>query len=69
MVCYGMYLLFLLYRLLCLRDPNGSSHWKGDWSYKSPKWTKEMQKMLTPGEGGIFWISLDDLCNYFTAVS
>ena len=28
-----------------------------------------MRKMLTPAEGGVFWISLDDLCNYFTAVS
>ncbi|KAI6658518.1 hypothetical protein LOD99_15318 [Oopsacas minuta] len=56
-------------RLLCLRDPNGTTRWKGDWSNKSPKWTKEMRKHLIPGgQEGIFWISLDDICNYFTSI-
>ena len=54
---------------MCLRDPNGFTKWKGDWSNDSKKWTKETRKALTPGGDGIFWINLDDICNYFTVVS
>jgi len=33
-------------RLIQLRDPRGSSCWKGDWSANSPKWTSRIKGML-----------------------
>jgi hypothetical protein len=54
--------------LLKLRNPPGShEEWKGDWSDKSPLWTRRLKKKLgwTDANDNTFWISFDDFCNIF----
>ena len=54
--------------LLKLRNPPGNhEEWKGDWSDKSPLWTKRLKKKLswTDEDDNTFWMSFDDFCNVF----
>lgn len=56
------------YCLLKLRNPPGShEEWKGDWSDKSPLWTRRLKKKLgwTDADDNTFWMSFDDFCNIF----
>ncbi|EAX95710.1 Clan CA, family C2, calpain-like cysteine peptidase [Trichomonas vaginalis G3] len=59
------------FQLLQLRNPWGDSEWNGDWSDKSPLWTKhpDIAKQLghTDVDDGMFWITFKDFCaNYST---
>lgn len=66
-------------RLLRLRNPWGRKEWTGDWSDKSPLWTKRMKVKLdfVDAEDGTFWMSFEDftaqfddiyVCRFFDAV-
>eukprot|EP00118_Oscarella_pearsei_P021924 m.249668 g.249668 ORF g.249668 m.249668 type:complete len:660 (+) comp40307_c0_seq10:668-2647(+) len=57
-------------RLIRLRNPWGSHSWRGDWSDKSPLWTKSLRSELQVyGAGeGVFWIALRDLMRYFNRI-
>jgi hypothetical protein len=60
------------HKLLQLRNPWGSTEWKGEWSDSDTKsWTQRMKTALNynpekeDSDDGLFWISFDDfLCNY-----
>lgn len=45
-------------RIIKLRNPWGKTEWKGDWSDKSDKWTKELREDLKADDAddGIFWM-------------
>jgi hypothetical protein len=53
--------------LVKLRDNLNKSHWTGDFSAKSPKWTPENMKEVgaNPGEEKVFWMSIEDFLKYF----
>ena len=56
------------HRLLKLRNPPGDhDEWKGDWSDKSPLWTKKLKKKLghSDADDNTFFMSFDDFCNVF----
>ena len=56
------------YKLLKLRNPPGDhDEWKGDWSDRSPLWTKRLKRKLgwTDADDNTFWMSFDDFCNVF----
>merc|ERR1719506_1029834 len=50
-------------RLLQVRNPWGSTEWKGKWSDgDTVSWTQRMQKKLAfeKADNGTFWMSLED---------
>ena len=50
------------HQILQLRNPWGVFEWTGDWSDKSPLWTKDLIKKLDPqlnSGQGTFWISMN----------
>ena len=57
--------------LVKLRNPWGKGEWKGDWSDKSPKWTKDLIKQfnVTDEDNGMFYMSYEDLRKHFVAVT
>jgi len=59
-------------RLCKLRNPWGRLEWRGDWSDASPLWTAELRASLdggrTSGDDGTFWMSFDDLLDYFRTI-
>merc|ERR1719253_75874 len=69
-----------LVRLIKLRNPWGERAprtWKGDWGKDSDKWTPALQLQLgvvnrsgvkMEDDMGIFWMSFEDFCQYFSAV-
>lgn len=55
-----------------MKNPWGSKAWKGDWSFKSKKWTFSLrQKMnyVMDSEDGTFFISLPDFIKYFDHIN
>ncbi|XP_055840990.1 calpain-D isoform X1 [Episyrphus balteatus] len=58
------------HRLLKLRNPWGHYSWRGDWSDDSDVWTDELREILMPhgASEGVFWISFEDLLNYFDCI-
>jgi hypothetical protein len=63
------------YQLIKLRNPpdygEGTPEWQGDWSDKSPLWTKKMRKklgMVADEADNQFWMSFDDFCIIFRCV-
>ena len=64
------------HRIVQLRNPWGAEcefEWKGDWSDDSDLWTDDLKKQagfdnLAEGNEGIFWMSLNDLCKYFSRI-
>lgn len=70
-------------QLICLRDPFGKiSEWNGDWSANNERWDDEQNRRkcysnifehneeFDPQAGdGIFWMSFDDFCQYFTLIT
>ena len=59
-------------RLVQLRNPWGKGEWKGDWSGKSDKWTRnlieQMPSFAERNQKGTFWIELEDLVKGFAEV-
>lgn len=56
------------HRLLKLRNPPGNhEEWKGDWSDKSPLWSKKLKKKLghSDADDNTFFMDFDDFCNVF----
>jgi hypothetical protein len=56
------------HRLIKLRNPPGDhEEWKGDWSDKSPLWSRKLKKKLghSDADDNTFFISFDDFCNVF----
>ncbi len=53
-----------------IRNPWGRTDWCGDWSDKSPLWTKEMKEALHfhKSEDGTFWMIEKDFFRYFTTI-
>lgn len=53
-----------------LRNPWGKFEWQGDWSDESDLWTEELREELgfTNEDDGLFWMSLDDMAQYFGRV-
>jgi calpain-15 len=60
------------FKLLKLRNPWGHKEWKGKWSNKWPDWPPDL-KMQIAGvykkDDGCFWISFEDVLNYFYDVT
>ncbi|XP_037943843.1 calpain-D isoform X2 [Teleopsis dalmanni] len=58
------------HRLLKLRNPWGHFSWRGDWSDDSDLWTNELREILMPhgASEGVFWISFEDVLNYFDCI-
>lgn len=57
-------------RLIRLRNPWGRYSWTGAWSDGSSLWTPELRSQLMAhgAEEGVFWISLEDMMEYFDVV-
>ncbi len=56
------------HRLIKLRNPPGDhDEWKGDWSDKSPLWSRKLKKKLghTDQKDNTFFMAFDDFCNVF----
>jgi hypothetical protein len=46
-----------------------AGEWKGDWSFLSSRWTPLLRRQLGVVEGtGVFFMSFEDFCDYFTQV-
>jgi len=58
------------HQLLRLRNPWGRKEWTGDWSDKSPLWTRRMKAKLnhTDADDGAFWMSMQDFAIHFDEV-
>lgn len=58
--------------MLKIRNPWGRKGWKGDWSFSSPLWTKELKQkvdyMVDPSDG-TFFVSLADFVIYFDFIN
>jgi calpain-15 len=58
--------------LLKVRNPWGRKEWKGDWSYYSSAWTKELKERLdynlNPHDGS-FYMSYENFMMYFDFVN
>ncbi|CAI2386075.1 unnamed protein product [Moneuplotes crassus] len=71
------------FKLIQLRNPWGSTEWKGDWSDTDKKhWTKKRLKVAnsrqkaqnrnplgSDEDDGAFWMSIDDFINNYSSVS
>lgn len=59
-------------RLVQLRNPWGTFSWKGNWSDNSKTWTPDLKRVVQESvdrnNEGIFWISLDDILQYFDRI-
>jgi hypothetical protein len=57
-------------QLIHVRNPWGRKEWTGDWSDKSPLWTRRMKSKLnfTEREDGAFWMNWTDFCTHFDEV-
>ena len=56
------------HQLLKLRNPPGDhDEWQGDWSDKSPLWTRRLKAKLgwVDEDDNTFWMAFDDFCNVF----
>jgi len=56
------------HRLIKLRNPPGDhNEWRGDWSDKSPLWSKRLKHKVDHKDAhdNTFFISFDDFCNVF----
>jgi calpain-15 len=56
-------------RLVKLRNPWGSSEWKGSWSDTDPQWTDALRKQLqmtSNPDDGVFCMTYNDFCKYFS---
>ena len=59
------------HRLLKLRNPPGDhEEWKGDWSDKSPLWSRRLKGKLghTDADDNTFFMSFDDFVNVFRSL-
>jgi len=59
-------------KLLNIRNPWGSFEWDGDWSDKSPNWTKELKDETNPvldDTDGTFWMCFEDFLKYFRSLN
>jgi len=58
------------HRLIRLRNPWGHCSWTGAWSDRSKEWTSELREQLMAhgAEEGVFWMSLEDMMQYFDCV-
>jgi len=68
--CYVIFKVVLIdgLKLIKMRNPPGDhEEWKGDWSDKSPLWTKRLKHKLqmVDADDNMFWMSFDDFCNVF----
>ena len=55
-----------------MKNPWGSKAWKGDWSFQSSKWTKQLRARLNYNIDtldGTFFICLNDFIKYFDHVN
>lgn len=53
-----------------MRNPWGKTVWKGDWSFESKKWTKDLRNKYNYNnfyEDGSFYICWNDLIQYFSS--
>jgi hypothetical protein len=57
-------------RLIELRNPWGRGEWRGDWSDKSPLWTKRLRTVLNVSDvdDGVFWMSFPDFMQKFANI-
>ncbi len=54
--------------LVKIRNPWGSRIWKGDWSFESNKWSKDLRDKFNYNkcpEDGSFYMSMQDFLKYF----
>ena len=58
------------FKLIQIRNPWGKSEWTGDWSDKSPLWTKKLKKRakFEDFDDGTFWMNMTDFRKYFYAI-
>ena len=57
--------------LVLLRNPWGNFEWNGDWGDNSDCWTPALKKQLNLSEDpddGLFWMSFEDMKQYFGRV-
>ncbi|KAJ4938898.1 hypothetical protein JOQ06_028364, partial [Pogonophryne albipinna] len=56
--------------LVRLWNPWGTGEWNRDWSDRSPLWqtvsSKDREMCLSVADDGEFWMSLEDLCEFYT---
>jgi len=55
-------------KLVCLRNPWGSSEWTGDWSDESEKWNKRLKNLVGfdgVKDDGTFWMDFNDYFKEF----
>lgn len=55
-----------------IRNPWGKKGWKGDWSFNSSTWTKELKKLVgyeVDPQDGTFFVSLADFAVYFDHIN
>ena len=55
--------------LVKLRNPHGSTEWKGAWKDDGSEWTPQAVSAVNKdpiGDDGIFWMSMNDFTQYFS---
>jgi hypothetical protein len=55
-------------KFVCMRNPWGSSEWKGDWCDESEKWNKRIKNLVGfegVNDDGIFWMDFNDYIKEF----
>ena len=54
-------------QLINVRNPWGRSEWTGDWSDKSPLWTRRLKSKVNyvDRDDGAFWMAWSDFCQNF----